>query len=321
MAPRDLLVASTGGHLTELVELANRFEPSSRDRLWVTFEGLQSESMLADERVVYVPEIGQRELGKALLTMGKALKIIRDFQPDRIISTGAAVATSFLPLGPFFGAESHYIESAARFTGPSVTAKLLTPLPGVSVHAQSTGWRDPRWGNVSSVFDGFRAEEPGLDALAPPSPSVVVTLGTLDRYRFDRLINQLESLLPGDAEILWQVGASSERNLPGTVVQSMPADELEEAIQAADLVVAHAGCGSVLTSLRSGKCPIVVPRREGHGEHVDDHQTDIAAGLASTGLVLAREVDELSAADLWTAAATKITRTIGDPVELKPRGS
>ena len=318
MTTRDLLVASTGGHLTELVELANRFEPTSRDRLWVTFEGLQSESMLADEQVVYVPEIGQRDLGRALLTLGKAAKIIRGFKPDRIISTGAAVATSFLPLGPLFGAESHYIESAARFTGPSVTAKILTPFPGVSVHAQSTGWRDRRWGTVSSVFDGFQAEDPGMVALPPPGPRVVVTLGTLDRYPFDRLINHLEALLPDDAEVLWQVGASSGRQLPGTVVQSMPAGELEDAIAAADLVVAHAGCGSVLTSLRWGKCPIVVPRRELHGEHVDDHQTDIAAGLASTGLVLAREVDDLLASDLWTAAATKITRTLGDSVELTP---
>ncbi len=313
---RDLFVASTGGHLTELVELAARLEPPSRAPLWVTFDGLQSRSMLEGRDVEYVPYIGQRDLGRSLLTMAKAAKIIRAYKPDRIISTGAAVATSFLPLGPLFGAESHYIESAARFTEPSLTARLLMRSPGVRVHAQATGWRDPSWGVVSSVFGGFRAEDPGLVAAAPPSPRVVVTLGTLDHYPFDRLIERLEVLLPDDADVLWQIGAVSKRDLSGRVVQAMPSNELEQEIQAADLIVAHAGCGSVLTSLRSGKCPIVVPRRAAFNEHVDDHQTDIAEGLARTGLVLSREVGDLTADDLWTAAATKITRTLEDEVIL-----
>ncbi len=313
---RDLLVASTGGHLTELVELAARLEPPSVDPLWVTFDGLQSRSMLEGRNVEYVPYIGQRDLGRSVATMAKAAKIIRRYKPDRIISTGAAVATSFLPLGPLFGAESHYIESAARFTEPSLTARLLMRSPGVRVHAQETGWRGPRWGVVSSVFGGFRAEDPGLVIAPPPMPRVVVTLGTLDRYPFERLIEKLDNLLPDDADVLWQIGAASTRDLQGRVVQTIPASELEQEIQAADLIVAHAGCGSVLTSLRSGKCPIVVPRRAEFNEHIDDHQTDIADGLARTGLVLAREVADLTANDLWTAAATKITRTLEDDVVL-----
>ncbi len=313
---RDLLVASTGGHLTELVELAARLEPASSSPLWVTFDGIQSRSMLEGRDVEFVPYIGQRDIGRSILTLARASKIIRAYKPDRIISTGAAVATSFLPLGPLFGAESHYIESAARFTAPSVTAKILMRSPGVRVHAQATGWRGPSWGVVSSVFGGFRAEDPGLVCDPPPSPRVVVTLGTLDRYPFDRLIEKLDTLLPADADVLWQIGAASKRNLRGRVVQSMPSNELEQEIQAADLIVAHAGCGSVLTSLRSGKCPIVVPRRAAFNEHVDDHQSDIADGLAKTGLVLSREVSDLSVDDLWTAAATKITRTLEDEVIL-----
>ena len=65
-----------------------------------------------------------------------------------------------------------------------------------------------------------------------------------------------------------------------------------------------------------GQVPHRCPRRAAFNEHVDDHQTDIAEGLARTGLVLSREVGDLTADDLWTAAATKITRTLEDEVIL-----
>jgi UDP-N-acetylglucosamine transferase subunit ALG13 len=41
-------------------------------------------------------------------------------------------------------------------------------------------------------------------------------------------------------------------------------------LRAADLVVTHAGVASIVDAVRAGHRPIVVPRRQHLGEHVDD---------------------------------------------------
>ena len=47
----------------------------------------------------------------------------------------------------------------------------------------------------------------------------------------------------------------------------------------------HAGVGSVMISLANGKRPIVMARRREFGEHVDDHQLELARRLEASGLV------------------------------------
>jgi UDP-N-acetylglucosamine transferase subunit ALG13 len=71
-------------------------------------------------------------------------------------------------------------------------------------------------------------------------------------------------------------------------------------------VVAHAGTGSALAALEAGKCAILVPRERAHGEHVDDHQVEMARELAGRSLVVAREAADVTVADLEEAAAWSV---------------
>ena len=48
----------------------------------------------------------------------------------------------------------------------------------------------------------------------------------------------------------------------------------------------HAGVGSILTCLRLGRTPLVVPRQSRFGEHVDDHQVELTRALADAGKVI-----------------------------------
>ena len=59
----------------------------------------------------------------------------------------------------------------------------------------------------------------------------------------------------------------------------------EEAIGKANVVIIHAGAGSVLTALRLGKRPIVMARRAEHGEILDGHQVEFLEQMAARGLV------------------------------------
>jgi UDP-N-acetylglucosamine--N-acetylmuramyl-(pentapeptide) pyrophosphoryl-undecaprenol N-acetylglucosamine transferase len=49
-----------------------------------------------------------------------------------------------------------------------------------------------------------------------------------------------------------------------------------------------------------------VPRRRAYGEHVDDHQVAIAHELEKRDLVVAREADQVTFADLETAASWSV---------------
>ena len=63
----------------------------------------------------------------------------------------------------------------------------------------------------------------------------------------------------------------------------------------ADVVVAHAGVGTALAALRGRQAArVLVPRRLAHGEHVDDHQTQIAGELGRRGLALSVDADALT---------------------------
>jgi UDP-N-acetylglucosamine--N-acetylmuramyl-(pentapeptide) pyrophosphoryl-undecaprenol N-acetylglucosamine transferase len=76
-------------------------------------------------------------------------------------------------------------------------------------------------------------------------------------------------------------------------IEFMPFGEMVATMAKVDNVVCHAGVGTIMTALQAGHTPVVVPRRAHHGEHVDDHQLDIANRLAERGLIrcVTNEID------------------------------
>jgi UDP-N-acetylglucosamine transferase subunit ALG13 len=184
------------------------------------------------------------------------------------------------------GVPCSYIESATRTRGPSLTGRLAARVPRARLYTQYPAWADDTWRYGGSIFDAFEAEE-----IAAPRPvrKVVVTLGTHERYTFPRLLDHLLTLLPPDWDVLWQVGSTVVGGMPDGAWKQMPLAELRQALAEADVVISHAGVGSALAAMRAGKCAVYVPRRRAFGEHVDDHQVEMARELDSRKLVVARE--------------------------------
>ncbi len=52
--------------------------------------------------------------------------------------------------------------------------------------------------------------------------------------------------------------------------------DLDQYIDNADLIITHAGVGSIMKCLKNNKKFIVVPRLSSFSEHVDDHQLEMA---------------------------------------------
>jgi UDP-N-acetylglucosamine--N-acetylmuramyl-(pentapeptide) pyrophosphoryl-undecaprenol N-acetylglucosamine transferase len=298
-----LLVASTGGHLAQLYQLRRRLVSGAEPVLWATFDTPQSRSLLAGERVVFVPYVAPRDWRRVLGNSGLAWRVLVEHDVRELYTTGSGIALTFVPLARARGARCHYIESAARSQGPSVTGRLVARVPGVRAYTQYPGWASRRWQHSVTVFDDFC---PAAPREPRPLKRLVVTLGTIKGYGFRSLIERLLTILPPDVEVTWQVGDTDVSGLPIQGRVQMPQDELLEACRQADVVVAHSGVGSALGALQIGAVPILVPRRHARGEHIDDHQTLIAQELARRGLALHREVDQLTLADLEHATRLRV---------------
>jgi len=307
-----LLVASTGGHLKQLHRLHRRLTGVAGPFRWVTFDTPHSRSLLDGESVEFVRFVGGRDPLNLLSNAPAANRMVRNPEVQALVSTGSSMALPFFALGRARRLRCHYIESAARSDGPSATGRLMGRIPGVFLYSQYPGWAGGRWRYRGSVFDSFVTadrREPAPERLR----RVVVTLGTFRGYGFARLVRRLLELLPHDADVLWQTGDTDTSGLDIVGHHAIPERDLIEAMREADVVVAHAGVGTALAALEVGKCPLLVPRRLAHREHVDDHQTQIAHELERRGLSMSVEVDDLTQEDLLAAAGRAVTTLVEEP--------
>jgi UDP-N-acetylglucosamine--N-acetylmuramyl-(pentapeptide) pyrophosphoryl-undecaprenol N-acetylglucosamine transferase len=313
-----LLVATTGGHLTQLVDLAARIPYRDDQRVWVTHDNAQSRSLLSGETVLFVPYVGTKDVPGVLRTVPVARRLLSQRHLTRAVSTGSGIALGFLPYLAARGVETHYIESAARVNGPSLSGRLLRLAPGVRVYTQYPHLAHGPWQYRGSVFDGFSSTETARHGLIRRA---VVTLGTAAEFPFRRLLDALVPLLgPGGAlereqahpvETVWQTGGTPTDGLDIPARPWLSAAELADLLAAADIVISHAGVGSCLAALGAGRSPVLVPREAAQGEVADGHQEQVARELTARGLAVHRRAHELSVTDLL--AATRRVQRVGDP--------
>jgi UDP-N-acetylglucosamine transferase subunit ALG13 len=118
---------------------------------------------------------------------------------------------------------------------------------------------------------------------------------------FERMMRALEVLPP--SELTVQHGPVAPPPC-ATGYDFLPYGRIVELMHEADLVISHAGVGSIMCALRAGHVPIVFPRLKRHGETVDDHQVELAQALAERGTVLLATCPE----ELLSAVASAPTR-------------
>lgn len=121
-----LLVASTGGHLGQLLTMRSWWE--KHDRHWVTFEKPDAVAALAAERVTWAHHPVTRNIPNALRNLGLAVRILRTDRPDVVVSTGAGVSLPFFIVARFLRIHTVYIEVFDRVDSATLTGRLSYPL-------------------------------------------------------------------------------------------------------------------------------------------------------------------------------------------------
>ena len=205
------------------MSLSERVVPR-RPARWITFETDQSRS--APGR----PRRHLRALHRLLAawravarTVPAAWRHLRRRRPDLVVSTGSGIALAFLPLARLLRIETHYIESATRAQGPSLTARLVC-WPGFPECNSTPSTRRSRTsGGPSSV----RSSRDSRRWTGNP-PSATSRRGRARHHRgllrSDRLIDRVLEVLPADVDVVWQTGRNRcLRTCPSTAEGASPA--------------------------------------------------------------------------------------------------
>ncbi len=136
-------------------------------------------------------------------------------------------------------------------------------------------------------------------------------------YGFDRLIKEMDKIAGKmDEDVIMQIGDAVYEPKNARYFRFSSREELDQLYKDARIVVCHAGVGSILNALEHGKPIIAVPRRKKCGEHIDDHQLDIARKMEMEGrITVVHDVRRLGEVldETYTVSGAKV-RTEGELV-------
>ncbi len=108
---------------------------------------------------------------------------------------------------------------------------------------------------------------------------IFVTVGT--QLAFDRMVGAVDTWAAHcGEEVVAQVGPTDRIFANLRQRDFLDPVEFDRAFEEADLVIAHAGMGSILSALSFGQRLIIVPRKAVLGEHRNDHQMATAKRFA-----------------------------------------
>ena len=122
---------------------------------------------------------------------------------------------------------------------------------------------------------------------------IFVILGTQDK-KFPRLLEAVqkaidEKKVSKKEKIIVQAGSTKFTSKDMEIHDYMPVEQFEEYIEKADIIICHAGVGTILTALEKGKKVIAAARLKEYGEHVNDHQLQILENFSKKGYLVALE--------------------------------
>lgn len=142
---------------------------------------------------------------------------------------------------------------------------------------------------------------------------IFATVGT--QLPFDRLLRALDTWAGFHAgvPVIAQTGQSAASFPHLQTLVHLDQQAYARTFSAAQVVVAHAGMGTILTALDLGKPLILMPRRADLGEHRNDHQRDTAAQMARLSNVTVVETSE--------ALCVALNRALAGPTALEVRAA
>ena len=117
------LAASAGGHLTQLLELAESWQ--QHNPFFIVTSELVHERLAQYGKVYVVSECNRQHLLKVLKTLYDCIKIVFSEKPDIVISTGAAGGCLVCFVAKFLKAKIIWVDSVTNIEKPSLSGRLV----------------------------------------------------------------------------------------------------------------------------------------------------------------------------------------------------
>ena len=125
---------------------------------------------------------------------------------------------------------------------------------------------------------------------------IFVTVGN-DFRSFDRLLRKIDEMaLHSPREIVIQKGYSRYCPRNAKYFDFVPMNTAIEYVKNSELVISHAGIGTIILCKEYGIPILILPREKRYGEHMNDHQMEIAKVLEereSQNIFVVYEEDQL----------------------------
>lgn len=123
---------------------------------------------------------------------------------------------------------------------------------------------------------------------------------TVSGWAFERLIKAVDELVGSGKikeKVVMQIGNTKYEPKNCEWFRFESSKRIAELNKNARVIIAHAGAGCIITALQFKKPLVIVPRYKRFGEHVNDHQLDLADVLDSRGMAVAsRDIADLESA-------------------------
>ena len=117
---------------------------------------------------------------------------------------------------------------------------------------------------------------------------IFVAVGT-QKFPFNRLLKKIDDLKEQGVladQVFAQTGHSDYIPRNYGYKDFLSQEEFHSAIADCDILITHSGVATIISGLKLGKPVVVAPRFAVFGEHVDDHQLQIAQSFSDKNFVL-----------------------------------
>ena len=267
-----VLATSRGGHVEELRSVESAWTDRVHD--WVMPDGRQSEALQAEgARVEHVVNPRRYPL-QVVRNAAQALYAWWRLRPRVVVSGGSNTALAFCMIARLLGSRVFFFETVPRVHELSLTGRIMYRVANRFL---------VQWPELTERYPRAEVCRPALfertGRARENRAGTFVAVGTHNQP-FTRLLELVDA-------------AEASGALPSPVTRqiepTMPAEEFRENVANSEVVITHGGAGTVSLALAHGARPLVLPRREELGEHVDNHQVEMCEKLEELGLIVSLE--------------------------------
>ena len=150
---------------------------------------------------------------------------------------------------------------------------------------------------------------------------ILVTLGTQDKP-FKRLLEEVERQIEkGNIKdkVIVQAGCTKFKSKNMEIFDLLPTTKFNKLLKECNLLITHAGVGTIIEGLKQNKKIIAVARLKKYKEHTNDHQLQLINNFTEEGYIIGlTEFDSLDDAieKAKTFKPKKIKRNKKDMIKI-----